>query len=430
MYLAVIADDLTGANDTGVQFAKYGLQTHVMLNIGSFDVLPQNAEVLVLDTDSRAIAPQAAYERVRTAAQFLSRSGVSAVYKKVDSTLRGNLGSEIDAALEALHFPLAIIAPAFPQTGRITVGGYHLLNGVPLEATEVAQDLKSPVAESRLPMLLAGQSRFRVGRVELHDILAGQAAVIARLNAAVTGGTRLVAFDTTDAAHLLTIAQAVKDWGKPVLWVGSAGLAGVLPQVYDWRGAGPMNKQEGKRGLPVLVVAGSLSSVTAKQVDTFLARSGAWKVQADAARLIEAPAAEVTRCIAAAKDPLQNKQDVVLVAAADLKSVAGAKAAGEKRGLSLVEVSNQIAAQLGIITQALVKIDIAGLFLTGGDTAVSVCQNLGANSMQVFAEVAPGIPLGAISSGPYNRLKVVTKAGAFGDEETIVKAVELIHGRS
>ena len=99
--LAVIADDLTGANDAGVQFAKQGLKVQVFLN----DLLEKDLglfpEVMVLDTDSRAASPAEAFARVRATGGLVRNVAAvqPLIFKKFDSTLRGNIGTEIDAAM-------------------------------------------------------------------------------------------------------------------------------------------------------------------------------------------------------------------------------------------------------------------------------------------------------------------------------------------
>ncbi|MHB1159801.1 MAG: four-carbon acid sugar kinase family protein, partial [Chloroflexota bacterium] len=108
--LGIVADDLTGAMDTGVQFAKEGLHTVVMLGEGA---LPE-AEMVVISTDSRDEPADEAYRRAKEAGLRLAGR---AIYKKLDSTLRGNLGPEIEGLLDGLGLGRALVAPAFPSSG-------------------------------------------------------------------------------------------------------------------------------------------------------------------------------------------------------------------------------------------------------------------------------------------------------------------------
>lgn len=156
--LAIIADDLTGATDSGVQFARRGFDTQVVLHAEEVSAIERNSEIIVLDTDSRAVAAGEAYERTRLAALQVARMGFKHVYKKLDSTLRGNLGAEIDAVADAIPVDCIIVAPAYPKIGRTTRNGIHYVNDVRIDRTETAKDPKSPVAEADLVKLLASQS--------------------------------------------------------------------------------------------------------------------------------------------------------------------------------------------------------------------------------------------------------------------------------
>lgn len=423
--LAIIADDLTGANDTGVQFAKYGLKTYVVLDAVPNPRLPDEADVVVFDTDSRAGTPRQAYEKATSVANVLKKEQVPMVYKKIDSTLRGNLGSEIDAVLEVMGYECAAVVPAFPCIGRITVGGYHLLNQVPLACTEIARDPKAPVTDSRLVEILKQQSKYPVGYIGLQDILEGTASICLSIEQALAAGQRLIAFDATEQAHLREIARAVKESGRSIVMVGSAGLAEVLPQLYN------MPVQNGNAAVqvqdkPILVVAGSVSSVTVGQIAAFLKEPNTQLVEVRGHELLRNPEGEVKRCTDLGILALHQSKHVALVSAPGTAAVEEARLVGQQLGMTSLEVSNHIAHYLGVITACLVECGVEGLFLTGGDTAVSVCKALGASSMQVYGEVAPGIPFGYLHTGPFAGLKVVTKAGAFGDEQAVKMAMDVM----
>ncbi|MDU4960597.1 MAG: four-carbon acid sugar kinase family protein [Sporomusaceae bacterium] len=423
--IAIIADDLTGATDTGVQFAKAGLRTHVMLGVDDNQVLPETADVVVVNTDSRSLAAAAAYEQAARAAKLIQTSPVSIIYKKIDSTLRGNLGAEIDAVLDQFAFDCAVIAPAFPQIGRITVGGYHLLHHQPLQSTEIALDGQLPLADSRLPAVLRAQSRYGVEHVELATVLAGEAAMRERLQACLAENARLISFDATDETHLQAIVQAMHHTEAHILWVGSAGLAECLTALCQ-----PAERHFCSRpasgDLPVLVIAGSVSSVTAGQIQAFTAQPGRALVSVSSEQLLAEPERELERCVVSARACLRQRKHVAIVSSRGRQSVEQARLYGGRLGLDAAAVSGFIAGKLGVIARKLVDEGVEGVFVTGGDTAVSVCHALGAASMEICSEVAPGIPLCRLGSGKYAGLKVVTKAGAFGDIQAVNQAVAAI----
>ncbi len=178
--VAIIADDLSSATDCGVAFSRRGMRTLVPLgSLGDLRRLPFDADVLSLDADSRALSPREAYEEIARAANALRGAGsVGEVYKSIDSTLRGNLGAEIDAAMDVFEADLAVVAPAFPLHGRTTVGGRHFLHGVPMDKTEMARDPACPVKESDLVALASSQSKRRAGLVDLGTLRAGGEAIV------------------------------------------------------------------------------------------------------------------------------------------------------------------------------------------------------------------------------------------------------------
>ncbi|MBW7460650.1 four-carbon acid sugar kinase family protein, partial [Paenibacillus sepulcri] len=122
MEFAMIADDLTGANDSGVQLAASGYSASVLFRLD--EEAPGSVDAVVLNTDSRADSPQTAYAKVRNAADYVSRLSAGIVYKKLDSTLRGNIGAELDAVYDAFKPDFIVLAPAYPGNGRTTENGY------------------------------------------------------------------------------------------------------------------------------------------------------------------------------------------------------------------------------------------------------------------------------------------------------------------
>ncbi|MBP2652503.1 MAG: type effector Hrp-dependent outer protein [Firmicutes bacterium] len=423
--LAVIADDLTGANDTAVQFAKRGINSYVWLNSNDQDLLPPKAEVLVLDTDSRDVSPSSAYAIVEKASRALYSAGVRTVYKKIDSTLRGNLGAEIEAAAAVFEPEVIVIAPAFPSNNRVTVGGYHLLNQLPIALTEIARDPKTPVNESRVPELLRQQTECKIGYIPLDVVMAGIPAIQKAVAERLVQGEKWLVFDAAVDEHLRLIAQVGREY-RNVLWVGSAGLAEVLPEFYEWS-TGDKYVPTAALG-PVLLVAGSVSEITRGQMVSFLKTPGARLVQMNVAGLFRDKDAEIKRCIQAARALLMAGSDVLVTSAVDKTDVDNAVAAGEGCGLSKAEVSCQTAAALGAVAAALAELELAGMILTGGDTAACVCEKLGAEAIEVVAEVAVGIPLGLLVGGRCDGLKVVTKAGAFGEEAAFSCARDALKG--
>jgi len=428
--LVVIADDLTGSNDAGVQFAKYGLRVQVLLGTLPEGQKRGETDVLVLDTDSRASTAEQAGNKVRAASRTVKKiaGAPPLIFKKIDSTLRGNLGPEIDAAMDEFGFEWAAVVPAFPANGRITVGGWHLLHQTPIAESEIARDPKTPVHESVLPELLASQSGHPVGHVYLSEICRGPEAVKEKISSLRAAGIKVISFDASTEKHLLTTAQAIAAADGSALWVGCAGLAEMIPPVLGWA---RQERQQGDQPAPgpVLVVAGSVSNVTNKQMQCLLAQDNVRLVSLQADSLLENEKEELQRCYREAAQFLRQGEDVLLASAVDPESVERAQSAGNARKFDNQTVSGIVADALGKIVHDLLEVRPAGLFLTGGDTAVAVCRALGVGAIDILAEISPGIPLGKLSGGICPGLTVVTKAGAFGNVQAIVNAVDVLKGR-
>ncbi len=152
--LLIVADDLTGALDTGIQFAKRGIGTRILIraDAGFLDAA-QAEEVVVVNTASRHMPADEAYRIVFRAVRAAEESGFDCFYKKTDSALRGNVGAELTAMRDALRRPVAL-APAYPAMGRTTVGGIQYIDGVPVAETAFGRDPFAPVLSSDVGEIL------------------------------------------------------------------------------------------------------------------------------------------------------------------------------------------------------------------------------------------------------------------------------------
>jgi uncharacterized protein YgbK (DUF1537 family) len=393
MRVAIIADDLTGAADTGVQLARAGYRTAVAFR-GAPVPPAENLDAVVLDTDSRAMPAGFAAKRVVEAGHTVRDARL--VYKKLDSTLRGPVAAELAAALEATGRDRAVVAPAFPAAGRTTVDGVQLVRGVPVHETEARNDPRTPVREGHLPTLLA------TAFPSVASLGAGDLADPATVRRALESSVCVVA-DAARDEDLEALARAVPDPSE-VLWAGSAGLAIALGGVYPGPHTGTMPPVQARK---VLVVVGSLSEVARRQLRS-LAEYGCAAVTVPADR----SGAEV-EVVEMAREALLAGACAALCSAEDRKAPNAGVVVG-----ALAEVAGSLAED-GLFD---------ALVLTGGETAVGVARRLGAVGIRLEGEVEPGIPVGTLL-GPYP-YRVVTKAGAFGEPGTLVGAVQtLLDGR-
>jgi uncharacterized protein YgbK (DUF1537 family) len=400
--LGIIADDLTGAMDTGLQCSKFGLETLVSM---TWRQLP-DAKVVVVDTNSRAAMTSVAYQRLLAVSRLAK--GLT-LYKKVESTMRGNVGFELRALCQALRPRCVVVAPAFPRGGRTTLWGYQRVNGKPLELTYFAHDPRWPMRESHLPTLLMQQAGKEVGHVGVESVARGTEAVASALR----GRTQeLVVVDALEQVHLRSIAEALVRLGDAWLPCGSAGLAEEWVRALGISRSVPLVRPPVDAG-PVLVVCGSRNEVTASQLSRASRELGLPLVELDPQRCYDEER-ERERLSGICLAALGKGGDVILTASFS-PFVAGA-------GAIIARVLSGAAKEIAS------RHRLGGLFLAGGDIAMATCRSLGVRALRLAEEVQPGIPGGRLVGGTCDGLWVVTKAGGFGDEEALLDALAYLHG--
>jgi uncharacterized protein YgbK (DUF1537 family) len=152
--ILAIADDLTAALEVGAQFANFGIQSCVTTEREIADW--PDALALVIDTETRHLPENEAAAIVRGVASGARRFNPWLVYKKTDSTLRGNIAAEFRAMVEAMPGKPLVYAPAYPEMGRTVRGGRLFVHGIEVHRSAFANDPMDPVRTSNIAELLGG----------------------------------------------------------------------------------------------------------------------------------------------------------------------------------------------------------------------------------------------------------------------------------
>lgn len=399
MKYIIIADDYTGANDTGVQLKRRGLPV---------DVIPYpvsgltDSECLVVDTETRNIPEDEAALRLSELTEKLFKEKVpEVVYKKVDSTLRGNINAEIRTL--AKGFDAVLFAPAFPQINRTTRHGIHYLDGVPLLQTEMARDPISPIKSDRLEDYLIGS------KPKIKGINAPQ------LDSLVFEKGVSYYADASSQEDLEKLTKKALQSKLRILWVGSAGLANAIFEILI-----PAN--------PILAVVGSLSEVAAKQIDA-LEQTGVQIVSVPSSDLIKGQSSETM--LEKILSALKKERVACLTGARSREEYDETILRGREQGLSKGEINSRVQQALSnLVFQIMARQTLGGIFLTGGDTAIATFRALGAEGSRILGESEPGFILSRLIGGSFEGLPIITKAGAFGHETSIVKAIKKLEEES
>lgn len=391
----IIADDFTGASDTGMQLCRYGYAPRVLFGAGE---IADAADGCVLDTESRALPSAEAEQAVLKMLDRVPLTGFDRVIKKVDSTLRGNIAAETRAVDGAYQSELVLFMPALPDLGRSTVDGVHLLNGVRITDTELARDPLSPVREDRLNKLMqAAFPNEAVRSFSLAEI---------RTDGISFGGARVFCCDAETNADMQRVLHAALATGRRTLFIGTAAIADNLLALSA---SIP----------PALAVISSVSKTTEGQV-RYAARSAA--VLEVAIGQILAGEATEGPFISEAVRLLSEGRDLILLSDATLarQKLDSAMEIGAALGMDPAQVGLAAQRIMGnIARETLSQTRVSGLFLAGGDTAMGVLAALGATGAEIRGEALTGIPLLTLSGGMAEGMKTITKAGAFGGEDAI-----------
>ncbi|MFC6903820.1 four-carbon acid sugar kinase family protein [Halalkalicoccus tibetensis] len=404
----VVADDLTGATDTAHAFAKRGYGTTVRVDPDS----EPNASVLAVNTDSRYADPETAAERVR---RVVRGTDAPVVYKKVDSTLRGNVASEVDAAME--RFDRGLFAPAAPAVGRLTACSHHLVDGCLLTDTEYAND-PNPPASARLPALFEGLDR-PVRHLGIGAVAAGPDAVRGVLDDVPPGS--VIACDATHERHLVAIARAGRESDRRPLYAGSSGLAEhvAVPGEPD-RKPGFEYAAGGALGV--------VGSVSERSLEQLAALPEEWVIAIGPEELLSDPEGAGREAGRRTADRLAAGEHAVVTAAPDREAVERTLELGHERGLDGEAIRERVTAALASAARAGCG-EAAGLFVTGGDIAMAAFDALGVRALSLSGvEVEAGIPVSRLDGGCADGLPVVTKAGGFGSDATVINCLRALGG--
>lgn len=414
----IVADDFTGAGDSAVQFCTAGLPARLLLGSGN-ETMSACRSAIVVDTDSRYLPSEEAYVPVRRLTEALHRHGARRFFKKIDSTLRGNIVEEIRAVMDGAGYQLALVCPAAPRNGRTVVDGVCLLDGVPVAADSPARDRFTPVSDANVASLFESRFPGAIELLDLHMLHQGADALRVRVLDGAGRGTRIFVADARTMDDLGTLAALADVPG--LLLAGSSGLAEALAALAI--PVGNAKVPSPVRVLPAgktIFVVGSLTNTSLIQCDRFFARGGVGRLMIDTDAAFADPDAEFSRAMAALRILPER---AALLIQTDVSVPAGSREFLKRRGAA-------VSAFLGRITAAATEARTAGfVFASGGDVAARVVSALGADLVDYTEEVLPGVPYGHFTASTLGRrIQFASKSGGFGTSDSLVDLFARVTG--
>lgn len=424
MKLIIVADDLTGANVSNSLLAKNGLK------VGSIDTLNDvnnfgKYDALGFHTDSRGDEPQIAYQKVFNYTKKLKNDDISFYNKRIDSTLRGNIGAEIDGMLDALGDDYtAMVIPAFPSSGKIVVGNFMLVDGVMLEDTDVKNDPTSPVTSSRVAEIIQKQTKKNVGIISMESILEGVDSVMLTIKALISNGARIIMFDACTDKDIETIASAVFKANVPFISVDPGPFTNALSKEYN-------STQSYKEKKKSLYIIGSVSGIVEEQIAQFKADMEPYISRPKSRRFLyeDQRDEEIKKTVDNVINNLENSSQFLVATMIQKKDKLDLKKEAKDAGISISEASNRICEAMAEIGAEIIKKadnEIGGVYTSGGDITKAFLQKNNAQGIEIKDEIIPLAVYGRVIGGRLNNMPVITKGGLIGNKTTLVKCADYL----
>ena len=418
--LVIIADDLTGALDTGVQFSKKNMSTIVTTDLNfNFEDICKEADVVVVDTESRHIPAAEAKERIKSVLSKFNKKEIRFFYKKTDSTLRGNLGSEIEGFMEGLNINEVSFIPAFPSGKRTVKDGVLYVNNVKLAETQFAMDILNPVTDSFIPDIIKKQSDINVKLKDINE----------EFSPLDDKEKHIYIFDSENMEDMENIGKILYNKNKLNYTIGNAGFAEILTHYIKSDTKKEEIILEDDR---ILFVCGSVNITSLKQCK-YAEKIGYCSDSLKFGNIISEDYKNSDNYITDKeyfKEKINNNKKFLLRTSDSEDVIKKAIEYTEKNSISMEDLTSNIANSTGQLVSDLIREhEIRNLIIFGGDTLMGILKNIGCQYIIPVSEIFPGVVF-TRAVGKDTAINVITKAGGFGEESIIERINEFLEKHS
>ena len=403
-FWSIVADDLTGALDTALQFQKRRWLCVVSTRPGIWPTPKRDASAIALTTETRHLDATQAEIRTRAAIRDTwaeKHDESTGLYKKTDSLLRGNIAVEIKAMLDVVGNRSIVFSPAYPDGGRTTIDGVHHIDGRPVTEAFAGIDRVTPARESHIPTLLTANTTLTVRHVPLRIVRGRNEELTAAFVAAQQAHIDVIVPDAASNEDLQSITRSMNHASMTQICAGAAGLAQHLASNNK-----TSDILEGtNRTASVAAIVGTPNRHTRDQITQAIRQIDAKLVPAQ--RTIGLAAA-----MGLARKAWRNGKPVIFDAVLPSPPIASAELTDQ---LDLIQ---NLGSDLKAETADL------NFILTGGDTAQAALQGLGVEALEIAGEIDWGVPVGRACGSSCNGVSIVTKGGTMGGSTSLVKAFQ------
>lgn len=407
--LVVIADDLTGALDTGVQFTKKNLSVAVTPNINlDFEKEFSDMDIVVIDTESRHIPGKEAKEKVRAVISKFSKNKIQFFYKKTDSTLRGNIGSELEGFMEGLGINELSFIPAFPSSKRTVKNGVLYVDNVKLEESSFAHDILNPIKDSYIPNILKKQTELKTGVINIDNLVSEQYPK-----------TNIYLFDSENNRDMKRIGKELFKRDLLNYTAGNAGFAEFLAEYIKSENTPQNILISDKR---IFFVCGSVNIVSLEQCKTaeeigFLSKELKFKDIVSEEYLLSNNYFNDKEFI---NNGFETTETVLLKTSDSNNVIENALQYSKENNIPIEKLTAVIANNTGrLVTDIIKNKNLKNLIVFGGDTLIGILKNIGIKYIVPVKEILSGVVFTKVILENNDFINIITKAGGFGDKNLI-----------
>jgi len=415
----ILADDLTGANDTALQYFKNDYRSRIIIDCSKDFTNVDDVDVWAISTESRNISKEDSVDRIVWVVNRLKEYlNIDNYYKKIDSTLRGNVGVEIVTLLEMLSKDAIVVAPAYIEEGRSTIGAYQLLNGTPIERTQCALDPKAPIYESYIPDIIGKDLSDKyinmIATIGFKTVTKGAGPITLKINELIQSGKKIIIVDAMSNTDLEQIALAINKSNYDILPVGSAGLANAFNKETN---VAEKDFNFNIPNLARLIISGSATQMSANQIQKLKEeKKNIFFVDLTTKDILEGIKEETVNLIA---EKLNSKTDVA-IHCTEIKKEFDDEETNNlliDAGIAKADFASKITDFLGDLVREINKKSDFIFISIGGETSYKCLNGINSTYLEIIGAIMPSIPL---CKDKYNKT-IVTKSGNFGVNNTLVE---------
>lgn len=430
MKIGIVADDLTGANATGVRLTKEGFTSATIVYS---NVIPDShpLDAVSIDTDSRYAPDDVVIKRVKRAMQSFSEWGAKVICKRIDSTARGKIGLEIDTVLNELgDKSVAIVVASFPDSDRISSGGYLLVDRIPVQETDVAKDPLMPITQSYIPAIIEEHSMNKVSHIGLNSVLQGEKVLQESIEKHIDQGNCIIVVDAVTEENIEVIAEAMAS----IEMSKSSVLVPVDPGPLTAFYASALSHRTTEVS-KIIATIGSVTSLSGKQLHYLMNKTGSLPVYVSASNLATFGPnweEEVKKSVEKALDRIKDDDVLIITTYTDNEKLVNLAKLAVEENTTQDALAKRITNGLAKITRLVMddtSYAIQGCFTSGGDVTASLVTETLASGIRLEEEVIPLTAYGTMIGGQFPELPIVTKGGMVGDKRSIFTSVKYLKNK-